>query len=588
MRALALALLLPAACGLARAQAAPEVLALAAPGVSDRPLRIRVYLPPGYAGSDARYPALYVNDGQDMEAVGLQAALGDAYRSAAIRSLLVVAIDMPPDRMGAYGVADRHARHAMPAQTKYGPVGAKAQAYSEWLANTLVPAIDARYRTVARADQRAILGWSLGALNAFSVGWQSPELFGRVGAFSPSFWVSADRSDAASIQSTRLVHRLVDSSAPAARPKLFLAAGTAEETGDRDGDGVIDVVDDARELAEGWTDAGGTRRKGLRQQGYTINLDHAHRPDRSAAALYLLAGGHHDQASWARMLPVFLRWAYAVHAPAIDATGTLDAWQDVPSRYVAARDVDVWLPPGYAAHPERRYPVLYMQDGQNLFDPALVFNHADWDIDGTMTRLVAAGAVRAAIVVGIWNTPRRFEEYMPQVGDGDPVATGVDGFPPVPRAALRSDDYVRFVVEELKPFVDAHYRTLAGRDDTAIMGSSMGALVSLYALARHPGVFGGAAAVSTHWPAGDCAMVDWLAAHLPPAGTHKLWFDRGTATLDAGYGPCQQRMDAAMRASGWVEGRDWTSRVFPGAAHEEPSWRARAAMPLRFLLGPPR
>lgn len=588
MRAL-LMLVLLFSCGLLRAQGVvEEEMQVAATGVSSTPLRVRVYLPPGYDQSRARYDVLYVNDGQDMEAVGLRATLGDLYARNAIRRVLVVAIDMPPDRMAGYGLFDRAKGESIAAPTKYGAVGANAQAYADWLTQTLVPQIDARYRTVARADGRAILGWSLGALSAFGIGWQYPETLGRVGAFSPSFWLSADGKDADTVQATRIVHRLVDASAPMPRPKLFFGVGTQEETDDRDGDGIVDVLDDTRDLIEGWKAPDGTSRKGLRQFGYGANLEHARKPNRDNAALYLLAGGRHDQPSWARMLPVFLRWAYARQAPPIAATGTLEGWQDFPSRFVAARNVDVWLPPSYASHPGRRYPVLYMHDGQNLFDPGLVFNGNDWDVDGAMTRLVAEGRVREAIVVGVWNSPRRFDEYMPQVGQGDSVPTGVDWYPSVPRAALISDDYLRFLVEELKPFVDARYRTLPGRDDTAVMGSSMGGLISLYALAKYPQVFGGAGAVSTHWPAGDGAMVDWLAAQLPPAGTHRIWFDHGTATLDAVYAPYQQRMDAAMRASGWVEGRDWSSRVFEGAAHDEASWRARVDQPLLFLLGPPR
>lgn len=564
-----------------------ETLQVPAPEVSAAPLRVRAWLPPGYATGDARYPVLYVNDGQDMEAVGLEDALARAYRDA-IRPVLVVAIDMPPDRMGAYGLADRGAGAPIVAQTRYGPVGDKAQAYSRWLAEVLVPLVDARYRTVARADGRVILGWSLGALNAFGVGWQYPELFGKVGAFSPSFWVSADRGDANAVQATRLAHRLVDASGWAPRPDMFFAVGTAEETDDRDHDGVFDALDDVRDLLDGWTAPDGTVRKGLRQFGYRVDADWGDHPGRGNAALFLLEGGRHDQASWARMLPVFLRWAYAWRAPPVEATGTVEGWHDFPSRHVAARDVDVWLPPGYGTQPERRYPVLYMHDGQNLFDPALVAAHGDWDVDGSLTRLVEEGAVRPAIVVGIWNTPRRFEEYMPEVGDGDAVATGVDWYPSVPRSSLRSEAYLRFLVEELKPFIDAQYRTLADPADTLVMGSSMGGLVSLYAMARYPGVFGGAGAISTHWPAGDCAMVDWLASRLPPAGSHRIWFDRGTETLDASYVACQDRMDAAMRASDWVEGRDWSSRVYPDAGHEEGSWRKRLADPLRFLLGSPR
>jgi len=118
------------------------------------------------------------------------------------------------------------------------------------------------------------------------------------------------------------------------------------------------------------------------------------------------------------------------------------------------------------------------------------------------------------------------------------------------------------------------------------MGSSMGGLVSAYAMAEYPRVFGGAAALSTHWPAGDGCVVDWLAAHLPDPGTHRFYFDHGTRTLDAAYAPYQSRMDAAMRKGGYIDGRNWKSRVFDGADHSEKSWHARLDVPLQFLLQP--
>lgn len=268
-------------------------------------------------------------------------------------------------------------------------------------------------------------------------------------------------------------------------------------------------------------------------------------------------------------------------------TGTVVTLPVPASHGLAPRRVDVWLPPGYAAHPRRRYPVLYVHDGQNLFDPASAYGGTDWGIDEAMTRLVASGAVRPAIVVGIWNTPARMAEYMPQRAvPGASAASGVQGVARVPRAALRGDAYVDFLADTLKPAVDRALRTRPGRDDTFVMGSSMGGLVSLYALARHPRVFGGAAALSTHWPAADGAAVDWLAAHLPAPDAHRLYFDHGTATLDAGYAPYQQRMDAALLAAGWRQGPGWRSAVFPGAAHDEHAWRARVDQPLRFLLHP--
>lgn len=590
---LSICLLVPVVAGAQRragADTSPLVAMIDAPGVSPKPMRVRVYLPPGYRSDTIPgYPVLYANDGQDMEAVGLQSTLTDLYRHHEIRPMIVVAIDMPQDRMAGYGVSDRAKGVSVAAPTKYGAVGANAQAYSQWLAATLVPYIDARWNTRRAADSRWLLGWSLGAINAFSVGWQYPEIFGKVGAFSPSFWLSTDSSDAHAVQATRIANALVESTPPARHSRFFFAAGDAEEKNDRDGDGIIDVIDDVLDLMQGWKDAAGVQHKGLAQLGYSINTDYSAHPDRSAAVFYSLRGGEHNQKSWARMLPAFLQWVDGTHAPPITATGAIESWQDMPSRYVAPRNVDVWLPPDYALHPHRRYPVVYMHDGQNLFDPALVFNHFDWDIDGAMTRLIAQGKVRPAIVVGIWNTPRRFEEYMPERAvQGELVTTGVPQYPPLPRASLQSEAYLRFVVTELKPFIDRHYRTRRGRSDTTMMGSSMGGLISLYALARYPNVFGSVAGVSTHWPAGDGAMVDWFGRHLPDPRTHRIWMDHGDATLDAGYAPYQREVDAWMRRSGYVEGRNWTSRTYRGAEHSEKDWRLRVPNVLEFLLGWPR
>lgn len=286
---------------------------LPGPAFAGAPIRLSIHLPPQYDAADAgaaRFPVLYVNDGQDMAGVALAPALRALRAEGAIRDLIVVAIHMPADRMGAYGLSDRKAGRSIVAQTKYGPVGTHAHAWSEWVAHALVPHVDARYRTRPAPDARAILGWSLGALNAFNLGWQYPEVFGRVGAFSPSFWLSVDRSDARSVQRTRLAQRMVDAGPPRVGLKLFLAVGTDEERDDRDGDGLHDALDDTRDLVLGWQpDRGGLR--GLDQLGYSTNPDHATAPSHADVALHLLPGGKHDQPSWARMLPVFLRWAYA-------------------------------------------------------------------------------------------------------------------------------------------------------------------------------------------------------------------------------------------------------------------------------------
>jgi predicted alpha/beta superfamily hydrolase len=266
-------------------------------------------------------------------------------------------------------------------------------------------------------------------------------------------------------------------------------------------------------------------------------------------------------------------------------TGTVKHHPNFPSVHVDARNVDVWLPPGYERDAKRRYPVVYMHDGQNLFDPKTSYIGVDWGVDETMTRLVGGRKVRPAIVVGVWNTPKRTAEYMPQKAVAYAGTGPIANLPVESRDQIVSDAYLRFLVAELKPFVDRTYRTLPGRKDTIVMGSSMGGLISAYAVAEYPEVFGGAGCVSTHWPAGDGIVIEYLENALPDPRTHKIYFDYGTATLDATYEPFQLRMDQVMRRGGYREGRNWVTRKFPGAEHSERAWRQRVDVPLVFLLG---
>ncbi len=284
-----------------------QKLELAAPAFAPERLHVTVYLPPGYAQSTARYPVLYADDGQDMQAVGLQATLAGLYGEHAIEPLIVVAIDMLHDRASGYGLSDRARGQSVVGGSRIGAIGLRAADYSAWVATSLVPYIDAHYRTRADVHQRTMMGWSLGALNAFNLGWQYPDVFGQVGAMSPSFWLAGDRSDAAAVQRSRLALAMVDRGPKRDGLKFWFAAGTAEETNDRDHDGVIDVVDDLQDLVDGWR-GDGVRRRGLRQLGYSTAGAHAD------VTVFLLPGGHHQQASWAKMLPVFLRWAFPAAA----------------------------------------------------------------------------------------------------------------------------------------------------------------------------------------------------------------------------------------------------------------------------------
>lgn len=266
-----------------------QSLAVPAPAFGQSVL-VQVYLPAGYAqDTERRYPTLYINDGQDSASVGLADSLQQLAMQGESQAIIAIAIPMLPDRMATYGFANR--TRSLPAQTRFGPVGLQAHAYSEWLVHTLVPAIDRQFRTQTHAEQRGILGWSLGAASAFSVAWNYPELFGRVGAFSPSFWLSAETGK----PQLALVKALMADSPIPTCFKIDMAVGSTEETDDRDGDGLIDVIDDAQDVL-------------LAVQEKT-NTDSA-----CASRLRIIEAGQHNQATWKLMLPDFLRWAYPVLA----------------------------------------------------------------------------------------------------------------------------------------------------------------------------------------------------------------------------------------------------------------------------------
>ena len=267
--------------------------------------------------------------------------------------------------------------------------------------------------------------------------------------------------------------------------------------------------------------------------------------------------------------------------------GRVLRFADWPAAGLKPRHVDVWLPPGYDATPAQRYPVLYMHDGQNVFDPATGYGGQEWGVDDVIAAMVQGGRLRPAIVVALWNTADRWREYLPQqaVAGQRSVSTGIGGRVDVTEPWL-SDAYLAFLVREVKPHIDRSFRTRPEREQTFVMGSSMGGLASLNAMVAYPDVFGGVAAISTHWPAAGGATIPWFASRLPDRATHRVWMDHGTLTLDSLYAPLQARMDSAFRAAGWQAGTQVVSRAYPGAAHDERSWRARLHEPLTFLLGP--
>ena len=263
--------------------------------------------------------------------------------------------------------------------------------------------------------------------------------------------------------------------------------------------------------------------------------------------------------------------------------GTLIYWKDVESEFLGpTRHASVWLPPGYDADGEARYPVLYMSDGQNLFDPRIANTGVDWGVDESIVRLMETGVIPPVIVVSTWSTDERGPEYSPW-HDGP--------------------NYARFLIEELMPRVDAEFRTATGPEYTSHMGSSMGGLLSYYLVTNYPEVFGACGCISTHFPLSEAQWGEALglgvsdtpdetpyiirdieAGATVPEGV-RYWFDYGSEGLDSEYGPSHEAVRAWLLEQGLVEGEDFVIREFQGADHNEASWRERLDVPMTFLYG---
>ena len=278
------------------------------------------------------------------------------------------------------------------------------------------------------------------------------------------------------------------------------------------------------------------------------------------------------------------------------SSGKIQRLENFPSKFVDARNVDVWLPDGYSE--KEKYAVLYMHDGNMLFDANLTWNKQAWEVDETAGKLMAENKTRKFIVVGIWNNGDfRHAEYFPQkIIANIPEATRKIVVEEQLKNKPQADNYLKFLVEELKPFVDKNFSTKKNMKNTFIAGSSMGGLISLYAICEYPTVFGGAACISTNTPMIKSEKIgiiadsdvaekfrDYLLKNLPNPKNHKIYFDYGDQTLDAFYKPFQEKIDLIMIKKGFTY-KNWVTKFFPGDDHSEKSWSKRLFVPLEFLL----
>ncbi len=278
--------------------------------------------------------------------------------------------------------------------------------------------------------------------------------------------------------------------------------------------------------------------------------------------------------------------------------GNIERIENFASRFVEPRHIDIWLPENYDG--KKKFSVLYMHDGQMLFDSTTTWNHQSWNVDDVVTRLIEEEKIRDVVVVGVWNSGKqRHADYFPQKPFESLTLVEKDTVIRQLQQAGRtteifqpnSDNYLKFLVSELKPVIDKKYRVHTGPRHTFIAGSSMGGLISMYAICEYPSVFGGAACLSTHWPGTFTldnnpvpdAFIGYLESDLPSPKKHKIYFDCGDQSLDALYPAIQQKVDEVMKAHGF-SGKNWKTAYFEGKGHSERAWSERLDIPLGFLL----
>jgi len=530
----------------------------------NRTRNILVYLPPNYENSTDSYPVLYMHDGQNIFDKATSYA-GEWEVDETLNKLhyvygldiIVVAIDNSENRMQEYN-AWKHKEYHSP----------EGKQYIDFIVNTLKPAIDQKYRTKKSAENTGIMGSSMGGLISHYAAFQYPNVFGKVGIFSPSFWISDE-----------IIPFTKKHLAKANNSKLYFLMGEKEG-----GNMIIDMQKIIHTLT-------------------TNNF-----PTKNLIAKYS-PNGTHSEAFWRSEFEEAVLWLFSENVkfqpsekPLAEevntvklASGKLMRVTDFPSNYITPRNVDIWLPENYSK--DKKYSVLYMHDGQMLFDASTTWNKQEWKVDEVASKLMKEGKVQDFIVVAPWNISEiRWQDYFPQKAFSYLNAETQKNIRAEAKKnkfnlAFNADNYLKFLTEELKPYIDQTYATKTNRENTFVAGSSMGGLISMYAMCEYPEIFGAAACISTHWvglmpmennpfPA---AFFAYMSENVPSPTTHRFYFDYGNKTLDQYYPQYAETVNAIFKKKGYTD-ENYKNLFFEDADHSEDSWQKRLDIPFTFLL----
>jgi predicted alpha/beta superfamily hydrolase len=244
-------------------------------------------------------------------------------------------------------------------------------------------------------------------------------------------------------------------------------------------------------------------------------------------------------------------------------TGNVKYHKNLKAKGLQDRDVIVWLPEDYETNKSKKYPVLYMHDGQNIIDPATSSFGTDWQLDETADSLIRANAIESIIIVGIYNTSDRSDEYIP---------------------GEKGTAYMDFVVNTVKPFIDKQYRTKPGRKHTAIGGSSAGGIMAFMLAWEHPEVFSKAICMS---PAFKIQHIDYVDDVLNYTGKKKklyFYIDNGGIALEEKLQTGIDEMLQALKAKGYHEHKDFVWVKAPQAEHNEAAWARRMPGALKLIF----